>query len=85
MSKDERDPSWFDGLTTSGWLITRADKPNVGEGLQTLAQNPRRGLKTPTYKVTGLLSMSKGERGPLMVSVPFFRNATLLDDKKPVC
>ena len=27
----------------------RPDKPNVGEGLQTLAQNPRRGLKTPTY------------------------------------
>ena len=32
----------------------RVDKPNVGEGLQTLAQNHRRGLKTPTYKVGGL-------------------------------
>ena len=27
-----------------------APRPNVGEGLQTLAQNHRRGLKTPTYK-----------------------------------
>jgi hypothetical protein len=26
-----------------------APKPNVGEGLKTLAQNHRRGLKTPTY------------------------------------
>ena len=25
-------------------------RPNVGEGLQTLAQSGRRGLKTPTYK-----------------------------------
>ena len=28
------------------------DRPNVGEGLQTLAQNPRRGLKTPTHIVS---------------------------------
>ena len=26
-----------------------ADEPDVGEGLQTLAQNHRRGLQTPTY------------------------------------
>ena len=35
-----------------GWrpfARAKADKPNVGEGLQTLAQNHRRGLKTPTY------------------------------------
>src|SRR4030042_4659493 len=31
----------------------QADKPNVGEGLQTLAPNHRRGLKTPTYEAKG--------------------------------
>ena len=38
----------------SPFARAKAVQLNVGEGLQTLAQNDRRGLKTPTYEVTRL-------------------------------
>ena len=44
------EPAALAEAAPAGWEpLTQADEQDVGEGLQTLAQNDRRGLKTPTY------------------------------------
>ena len=67
----------FAKAAPAGWEpLGQADEQDVGEGLQTLAQNDRRGLKTPTYD---LLELWENSRVPVISTTapPKLRVSTL--------